>query len=77
MAEDPYQSVLTIIFNFISLNDNYTHFDYELHLIDINECHVQPCLNNGACIDGINTFSCNCSSDYSGVTCENGKRFPY
>lgn len=41
----------------------------------MNECHVQPCLNNGICIDKVNAFSCNCTSDYSGNTCQNGNYF--
>ena len=33
-----------------------------------------PCQNGGACIDGINSFSCNCTSGWQGIKCENGKK---
>jgi len=41
---------------------------------DINECLSSPCQNGGACIDGINSFSCNCTSGWQGIKCENGSR---
>ncbi|KAG8299319.1 hypothetical protein J6590_103900 [Homalodisca vitripennis] len=39
--------------------------------IDIDECKSNPCLNNGSCIDGIATFSCNCTgTGFQGGLCE-------
>lgn len=39
--------------------------------IDINECAQRPCLNGGRCIDGVNNFTCDCSSTgYEGYLCE-------
>lgn len=29
-----------------------------------------PCLNGGTCIDQVNGFFCNCTSDFMGITCE-------
>ncbi|XP_078352119.1 mucin-like protein [Oculina patagonica] len=37
--------------------------------IDIDECNSTPCLNNGTCIDGINSYSCNCSVGLFGDIC--------
>jgi hypothetical protein len=37
---------------------------------DINECHSNPCLNGGLCVDGDNSFSCTCQHGYDGVVCE-------
>lgn len=28
--------------------------------INIDECASQPCLNNGKCVDKINSFHCEC-----------------
>jgi len=38
--------------------------------LDINDCASSPCMNNGVCHDGLNSFSCSCQSGYSGVTCQ-------
>lgn len=40
---------------------------------DRNECDPNPCLNNGVCIDGINTYSCGCKGGYAGKNCETSK----
>ena len=38
---------------------------------DINECESLPCLNNGNCIDGVNTYECEClENEFEGETCE-------
>lgn len=39
---------------------------------DIDDCEVTPCMNGGTCIDGINSYSCRCSADFTGVRCEKG-----
>jgi len=36
----------------------------------VDECDPSPCMNGGSCIDGINTFSCDCPSSFYGPTCE-------
>ncbi|KAK2721506.1 protein crumbs-like [Artemia franciscana] len=40
--------------------------------IDIDECSpVNPCKNNGLCIDGVNYFECDCTgTGYRGLTCD-------
>ena len=40
---------------------------------DINECEGVICQNGGVCLDGINSFYCNCTTGYDGTNCENGK----
>jgi hypothetical protein len=37
---------------------------------NIDECASLPCQNNGSCSDSINGYTCNCSSNYTGVECE-------
>ena len=35
-----------------------------------DDCDPNPCLNGGICIDGVNSFTCECEDGYSGETCE-------
>ena len=36
---------------------------------DIDDCVSSPCQNGGACVDGVNSFTCNCKPGYTGPTC--------
>ena len=36
---------------------------------DIDDCDPYPCLNNGACIDGVNNYTCACSPGFEGRNC--------
>ena len=49
-----------------------SHPQYRCFL-DIDDCTSDSCLNGGACIDGVNSFTCNCRSGYSGAHCEHSK----
>ena len=40
---------------------------------DIDDCLVDPCVNNGTCKDLINDYSCTCVPGYTGKNCSNGK----
>ena len=53
-------STYQIYFNWILNNSN---------LIDIDDCKSSPCMNNGVCVDGVNTFSCDCAHGFIGDTC--------
>ena len=39
---------------------------------DIDECASSPCQNGGACVDGSNSYTCNCAVGYAGANCEIG-----
>ena len=39
-------------------------------LSDVNECGSNPCKNGGECTDGVNSYTCQCNSGYSGANCE-------
>jgi len=36
---------------------------------NIDDCANNPCENGGTCTDGINSFTCQCTSEYYGETC--------
>ena len=38
--------------------------------LDDNECLSQPCRNGGSCIDGVNSYTCQCALGYTGTNCE-------
>ena len=38
----------------------------------MNECDSNPCLNNGTCVDKINSFNCTCPGGFTGNRCETG-----
>ena len=41
---------------------------------DIDECVSKPCDPNGKCIDGVNSYTCQCDAGYTGKYCEESKR---
>ena len=41
--------------------------------VDTDDCSSNPCMNNGVCADGIDTFSCTCAAGYEGEDCSTGK----
>ena len=41
--------------------------------IDVDDCVNQTCANGGSCVDGVNTYSCNCAAGYTGDHCEDAK----
>ena len=41
-----------------------------INISDIDECDSLPCENGGRCVDGLDVFTCQCSSGYTGKQCE-------
>ena len=41
--------------------------------LDIDDCVNHKCSNGGSCIDGVNSFSCNCLTGFTGNYCEIGR----
>ena len=39
------------------------------HFLDIDDCVNHTCANGGLCVDGVNSYSCNCSAGYTGEHC--------
>ncbi len=54
-------------------NSNCTMFSL---YTDVNDCANNPCLNNGLCVDGINTFTCTCATGFTGTICQTSKLCP-
>ena len=49
-----------------------------LYLPDIHHCYPNPCFYDGACIDGVDSYTCDCAAGYAGTDCEIGKwSFPF
>ena len=40
---------------------------------DLNDCVNHNCSNGASCIDGINSYSCNCSAGFTGLNCQRGR----
>ena len=41
-------------------------------LSDINDCVNHSCANGAVCVDGIDSYSCNCTMGFTGAYCETG-----
>ena len=39
------------------------------YFLDIDDCVNHTCANGGLCVDGVNSYSCNCSAGYTGEHC--------
>ena len=39
----------------------------------INNCANIMCLNGATCVNGLNTYSCNCLAGYTGSVCQTSK----
>ena len=40
--------------------------------LHIDDCVNHTCANGGLCVDGVNSYSCNCSAGYTGERCLTG-----
>ena len=52
------------------------HINY-LIFTDIDDCVNHTCANGGSCVDGINSYSCNCTAGYTGDRCQTGNPFSF
>ena len=76
LIEDSVVWMVSIVISVIVLwatLENYSIIDRNTNFIDIDDCVNHTCANSGLCVDGINTYTCNCSAGYTGVRCLTGK----
>ena len=45
--------------------------------VDIDDCVSNPCLNGGACVDGVNGWTCDCGPTFTGYNCADGNVIYY
>ena len=44
------------------------------HIVDMDDCQSDPCTNGGTCLDGISSYTCHCSVEWTGDHCEVSKQ---
>ena len=52
---------------------NVLLIDWNANFLDIDDCVNHTCSNGGLCVDGVNSYSCNCSAGYTGERCLTGR----
>lgn len=60
-------------FGLLFTNERFFHFTFDILIIDIDECHSNPCQHGGSCHDRSNGYTCACRPGYSGTVCQTGK----
>ena len=43
-----------------------------LQFSDYDDCVGVTCQNGGTCVDGVNSYTCNCVAGYTGSDCSSG-----
>ena len=43
------------------------------NFLEIDDCGNHTCANGGLCVDGVNSYTCNCSAGYTGQHCLTGR----
>ena len=47
--------------------------EISFHILDINECLNNPCLNGGTCENVEGGYTCRCVAGWEGPECDTGK----
>ena len=50
---------------------NFWRIEYTF-FTDIDDCSKNSCEHGGTCIDGVNSYTCQCIPGYSGHECQTG-----
>ncbi|XP_078495665.1 uncharacterized protein LOC144751206 [Ciona intestinalis] len=63
----------TCVAGYIGANCTNSFFywicNFKLLLTDIDDCATNPCMNNGTCTDGVDSYTCICVAGYTGANC--------
>ena len=51
----------------------YTSYQFGTFDLDIDDCQPNSCMNNGVCVDGVDSFTCDCAHGFAGDNCSIGK----
>ncbi len=51
--------------------------NFYFSVADIDDCVNHTCSNGGSCVDGVNSYSCNCLVGFTGDHCETGNMCCY
>ena len=46
-----------------------------MYALDIDDCAPNPCMNGGACTDGIDSSNCTCVAGFNGTNCETSELY--
>ena len=46
-------------------------------MLDIDDCVNHTCANGGSCVDGVNSYSCDCLAGFTGNYCNTGRLESY
>ena len=41
-----------------------------VHIIDVDECALNPCKNGSTCVDLVNDYNCSCDGSWKGKNCD-------
>jgi hypothetical protein len=53
----------------------FTFIKFTILIVDIDECLISGCANNGTCVNSNGSFLCLCTQYYNGTYCEEGRQF--
>lgn len=48
-------------------------YDQSFFYVDVDECDLSPCFNNGTCINTNGSYACNCTAGWKSKDCDEGK----
>ena len=46
------------------------HLSHCLKFLDDDDCESNPCENDGKCVDGVASYTCECVEGFTGFNCE-------
>ena len=44
-----------------------------MFITDVDDCDPNPCLNHGKCVDGVDSYECECPKGFARMNCDESK----